>query len=203
MWQSGEKLADTRLLWIDPQAPPGRYWLTVAFYDYLTDSRLPVSGSPIPDTVYLGPLKISLPPVTEPPDGVQSESARFGDAAQLLGYQLATGPAEVTLSLYWQAERPDGIDYTVFVHVLDQAGGLVMGKDNQPVDGSYPTGIWESGEVILDEYRLDTSDLPPGEYRLEIGMYVPETGDRLPVYKPDGTVDPDGRLLLNTPFAVP
>jgi hypothetical protein len=202
MWQSGEKLADVRLLWIDPEAPPGRYWLTVAFYDYLTDSRLSVSGSHTPDTIYLGPLKIPLPPVTEPPDGIQLQSARFGDVAQLLGYQLAAEPTELTLTLYWQAQAPDQIDYTIFVHLLDQAGQLVMGQDNQPVNGSYPTGIWEPGEVIPDEYRFDTSDLPPGEYQIEIGMYVLETGERLPVYMPDGTQDPNGRLLLITPFEV-
>lgn len=202
MWRPGEKLADVRLLWIDPKAPPGRYWLTVAFYDYLTDSRLPVSGSPVPDTIYLGPLKIPLPPVTVPPDGVQPQAARFGDVAQLLGYQLMTEPNEFNLSLYWQAEHPDGIDYTVFVHVLDQAGQLVMGRDNQPVNGSYPTGIWEAGEVIADEYRFDTSELAPGEYQLEIGMYKLETGERLPVSSPDGTQNPGHRLLLTTPVEV-
>ncbi len=202
MWQPGEKLADVRLLWLDPKAPPGRYWLTVAFYDYLTDSRLPVSGSPTPDTIYLGPLKIPLPPVTEPPDGVHTQPAGFGDVAQLLGYQLAADPTELTLTLYWQAQTPDQIDYTIFIHLLDQASQLVIGQDNQPVNGSYPTGIWEPGEVIPDEYRFDTSDLPPGEYQIEIGMYVLETGERLPVYMPDGTQDPNGRLLLITPFEV-
>ena len=202
IWQPGEKLADVRLLWIDPKAPPGRYWLTVAFYDYLTDSRLPVSGSPIPDTIYLGPLKIPLPPVTKPPDGVRPQSARFGDVAQMRGYQLATEPGELTLRLYWQAQTPDQIDYIVFVHLLDQMGQLVMGQDNQPVNGGYPTGIWDPGEVIPDEYKFDTSDLPPGKYQLEIGMYVLETGERLPVYMPDGTQDPNGRLLLITPFEV-
>ncbi len=202
MWRPGEKLADVRLLWIDPKAPPGRYWLTVAFYDYLTDSRLPVSGSHVPDTIHLGPLKIPLSPVNKPPDGVQLQSARFGDVAQLLGYQLAIEPTGLKLSLYWQAGQPDGIDYTVFVHVLDQAGQLVMGQDNQPVNGSYPTGIWERGEIIPDEYRFDTDDLPPGEYQLEIGMYVLETGERLPVYSPDGTQKPDHRLLLTTPVEV-
>jgi len=202
MWRPDEKLADVRLLWIDPEAPPGRYWLTVAFYDYLTDSRLPVSGGPIPDTIYLGRLKIPLPTVTEPPDSAQPQIARFGNVAQLRGYQLTTEPTELTLRLYWQAQTPDQIDYTIFVHLLDQAGQLVKGKDNQPVNGSYPTGIWEPGEVIPDEYRFDTSDLSPGEYQLEIGMYVLETGERLPVVMPDGTQDPASRLLLTTPVEV-
>jgi hypothetical protein len=86
--------------------------------------------------------------------------------------------------------------------LLDGAGQLLMGQDNQPVNGSYPTGIWEPGEIVPDEYTFDTSALPPGEYQLEIGMYLPETGERLSVYLPDGTQDPDRRLLLTTPVEV-
>jgi 4-amino-4-deoxy-L-arabinose transferase-like glycosyltransferase len=202
MWQPGERLADVRLLWVDPEALPGRYWLVAAIYDYGTDSRLPVSGSSTRDTIYLAPLKVPLPPVAGPPDGVQPQSAYFGEVAQLLGYQLSTHPSEFTLTLYWQAEAPDEVDYTVFVHVLDEDGQLIMGRDKQPVNGSYPTGIWEPGEVVPDEYTFNTSDLPPGEYQLEIGMYVLETGERLSVNVPNGTQDPARRLLLTTPVEV-
>jgi 4-amino-4-deoxy-L-arabinose transferase-like glycosyltransferase len=202
MWRSGEKVADVRLLWVDPNAPPGRYRLAVAFYDNLTDSRLPVSGSSVPDTIYLGPLKVPLPPPTESPEGVQPQSARFGDVAQLLGYGLTSQPNDVSLSLYWKAESPDGVDYTIFVHLLDETGQLVIGHDNQPVSGSYPTSIWEPSEIILDEHTFDTSGLPPGEYRIEIGMYLLETGERLPVSLPDGTENVAGQLILITPVEV-
>jgi 4-amino-4-deoxy-L-arabinose transferase-like glycosyltransferase len=202
MWQPGEKLADVRLLWVDPKAPPGRYWLVLAFYDYGTDSRLPVSGSSTRDTIYLAPLKAPLSPVTQTPNEVQPQRAQFGEVAQLLGYQVSTQPSEFTLTLYWQADVPDQVDYTVFVHVLDETGQLVMGQDNQPVNGSYPTGIWEPGEIVPDGHTFSTSDLPRGDYQLEIGMYVLETGERLPVNTPHGSHDPARRLLLTTPVEV-
>lgn len=203
MWQPGEKVADGRLLWVDPNAPPGRYWLAVAFYDYLTDSRLPVSGSSIPDTILLGPLKIPLPSLSAVPDGVQPQSAHFGNVAQLLGYQLTKEPKAVTLiTLHWKAETPDDVDYTVFVHLLDEEGQLALGQDNQPVSGGYPTGIWEPGELILDEYTLDTSELAPGEYQLEVGMYVPATGERLPVHTSNGIEEPTRQLTLTTSIEV-
>ena len=134
---------------------------------------------------------------------MQPESAHFGEVARLLGYRLTPQASGFALTLYWQAEQPDGVDYTVFVHLLGQEGQLVSGQDNQPVRGSYPTGIWEPGEVIPDEYGLDTSDLPPGEYRIEIGLYVLATGERLPTYRPDGTQDPARHVLLTTPIQVP
>jgi len=202
MWRPGERVADTRLLWIDPNAPPGRYWLAVAFYDYVAGSRLPVSGSTTPDTIYLGPFKVPLPPLAQAPNDVQTQSARFGDVVQLLGYKLTGQATQFTLTLYWQAKTPDRVDYTVFVHVLDETGQLVTGQDNQPVNGNYPTGIWEPGEIVADQYTFDTSDIPLGEYQIEIGMYVLETGERLPVYMPDGTEEPARRLILTTPVEV-
>jgi hypothetical protein len=174
----------------------------VAFYDYPTDSRLPVSSSTIPDTIVLGPLKIPLPPPAKPAGDVQPQSARFGDVAQLLGYRITHQPNDVTLALYWKAEAPDSVDYTVFVHLLDEEGQLMMGQDSQPVSGSYPTGIWEPGEIVLDEHTFNTIDLQPGKYQLELGLYELETGDRLPVYMANGTEDPARHLILTTPIEV-
>jgi hypothetical protein len=203
MWRPGEKVADQQFMWVYPEAPPGRYWLALAFYDYAGDSRLPVTGGFAPDTIRLGPLKIPMPPVTKMPAGVQSQSARFGDVARLLGYRLAAQPDRFTLSLYWQAEKPDGVDYTVFVHLLNAAGQMVTGQDSQPVGGRYPTGIWEPGEIVPDERSFATGDLPAGTYQLEVGMYVVATGERLPVTLPDGTLGPARRLVLTTPIQVP
>ena len=36
--------------------------------------------------------------------------------------------------------------------------------------------------MIRDEYTLDVpASLPPGDYRIEVGMYDPQTLERLPV----------------------
>ena len=197
MWRPGERVADDRLLWVYPEATPGRYWLAVAFYDYTTGSRLPVAGGTTPDTIQLGPLKVPAPPLTEPPDDAEPQPARFGNVARLLGYQLTQQPDGLTLDLYWQADTPDRQDYTIFVHVLDAQESVVLGHDTQPADGSYPTGIWERGEVVVDRHVLDTGSLLAGEYRIEIGMYSLETGERLHVALPEGTQEPGRRLVLS------
>jgi hypothetical protein len=51
------------------------------------------------------------------------------------------------------------------------------------VDGFYPTTKSKVGEIVRDQYDLVIpSDVPSGEYRLKVGMYLHETRERLPVY---------------------
>ena len=85
----------------------------------------------------------------------------------------------------------------MFTHLLDSAN-LIQGQhDNPPVGGTYPTTLWMPGEVIADEYALDVEpDAPPGEHVIEIGLYVAETGVRLPVLDEAGQVTGD-RILLD------
>jgi hypothetical protein len=50
--------------------------------------------------------------------------------------------------------------------------------------------------VVVDEYEIPIrTDTPVGEYRIEIGIYRPETGERLPVLDEDGWVAGDRMLL--------
>jgi hypothetical protein len=72
------------------------------------------------------------------------------------------------------------VDYTVFTHLLDPENQRVAGQDNPPVSGTYPTTLWVPGEIITDPYPIALpADLPPGNYTIEVGFYVAETGLRL------------------------
>lgn len=127
---------------------------------------------------------------------------QFGPAIQLLDYALATpqvSPGEdLRLVLYWQAHARPERDYTVFVHVLDAAGELVAQRDNMPVDNTFPTTRWPVGPSIDDVHLVPLPpDMPAGEYRVVIGMYVRQTGERLPIHRPDGEEVPDGTLVLD------
>ena len=62
------------------------------------------------------------------------------------------------------------------------AGETVAQKDQPPLDGAYPTSLWDPGEIIADELIIPLPDeLPSGEYSLVIGLYDFTTGLRLPV----------------------
>ncbi len=77
---------------------------------------------------------------------------------------------EIALTLWWRASQPVDASYTVFVHLLDAEGKLVYGHDEQPCRGRCPTTTWRPGEIIRDEHLI-APDLPPGDYRLELGLY--------------------------------
>jgi len=101
------------------------------------------------------------------------------------------------LTLYWRALAEMETGYTVFTHLLDGANQIQGQQDNPPMSGNYPTTMWLPGEVVIDEYTLvvDT-DAPPGEHIIEIGLYVAETGQRLPVLDGMGQIIGD-RILLS------
>ena len=63
------------------------------------------------------------------------------------------------------------------------------------MDGFYPTGGWTAGEIVRDQYDLTISpEAPPGRYRIAVGMYRAETGERLVVVQDD--ILPDDQIVL-------
>ncbi|MCB0130613.1 MAG: hypothetical protein KDD78_07185, partial [Caldilineaceae bacterium] len=62
--------------------------------------------------------------------------------------------------------------------------------------GFSPMSRWEPGEVIADrqEIKLD-ADIPPGRYRVVMGVYDPATVTNLPTSGGDSYL-PGDRLLL-------
>ena len=108
----------------------------------------------------------------------------LGDKVVLLDYKLE-GPlrhgATIRLTLYWQALQEMEKDYTVFVHVVDEEGTVWGQWDSQPASGERPTSGWERGEVIEDIYKISIDVEGPKEgYKIRVGMYLVETGERLP-----------------------
>jgi hypothetical protein len=133
---------------------------------------------------YLAPRFTQVDPGREPLALFQPAGA---DAPQMAILDAEIDPpAEITstlaLTLTWQALGSPAEDYTVFVHVLDGEGEKLVQRDTQPCDGECPTGTWQPGEIVLDTYRLA---LPAGAARspdrLAVGLYLLETGDRVPV----------------------
>jgi hypothetical protein len=131
------------------------------------------------------------------PSGDSRPEAFFGQAMQLLSDRLEPAQARpggtLTVHLRWRSAAEMHQVYKVFVHVLDPAAERVVAqRDAEPQDGHAPTTGWVVGEVIDDTYAITLpSNLAPGDYPLEIGVYDPRSGDRQLL--PNG----DNRVILN------
>jgi hypothetical protein len=121
----------------------------------------------------------------------------------LLGYAVSAekvAPGEtLLLTLYWQALRPMMERYTVFTHLLDAGEQIQAQMDSEPQGGGLPTDRWEVGKVIQDNYALVVAaDAAPGPHVLEVGMYLLETLDRLPVRDLESGAPLGDRVVLGT-----
>jgi hypothetical protein len=131
-----------------------------------------------------------IPQLTRPTVRFPLE-ASFGDMASLVGYDVRpqeVSPGEtIQLTLYWQAKKGLDHSYTVFTHLLDPTETLQGQNDSLPAQGSLPTTCWARGEYIIDTRDIEIAPgAPSGQYWIETGLYLWQTGDRLPVSGPDG-----------------
>ncbi|MGQ9625793.1 MAG: hypothetical protein ACUVV0_02695, partial [Anaerolineae bacterium] len=193
-WRKGDIWRDWRDMLISAETPPGEYelWLGLAEDPLLSprgrgeEREEEAAGLKLGVLTVEGrPRRFEAPPIAHP------LQARLEDKVELLGYDLAeerARPGEVLhLKLYWRALATMDESYTVFTHLLDEGERVRGQKDSLPAGGQYPTTGWVAGEVIVDEYEIPVApDAPPGRYRIEIGMYLAETGARLKVYNQAG-----------------
>jgi len=139
-------------------------------------------------------------PFTVEPLVQYRRAALFDGRIDLLGLDLDRTSTQcgetVNLALFWQAREPLGEDLTAFVHLINEADFVYAQQDKCPINDYLPTGKWQSGQTMKDEYRLFIPyGTPPGTYHLVVGLYRPETGQRLPVIG-----DPRSRILPGQRF---
>ena len=151
---------------------------------------------PILDEAEVGPLSQRL-------------DADFQGQIKLLGYrvdQRETWPGDtLTITLYYQALVPFGIDYTVFVHFVDPQGNIVVQQDTLTGMGRYPTTLWQPGQIIADTFHLNLPEWTPAPSSgiLEVGFYNRETQQRLLVLDETGHAVADSVWMHQIPTIPP
>jgi len=128
--------------------------------------------------------------VYEVPDFAHESDEEWDNGIALLGYDFA----ENGLSLHWQTSALINESLRLFVQIVDDAGQIRALTDGIPADWTRPTTSWDVGEIVTTNPVF--AGLPPGEYRVRVGWYRPENGER--VLLEDG----DDALILPLPFVV-
>lgn len=108
---------------------------------------------------------------------------QLGEKIQFTGYGVAEAGVEpgdiLQVALQWQTGEPLAQDYIVFLQLLDPVNHVVGQRDAPP---TLPSSAWPAGEAVLDIHGIFIEPgTPPGKHRLIVGLYHPETGQRLPV----------------------
>jgi len=152
-----------------------RQFVKPSSFDRLSGSMAIALGAPLVDTGQELIFRVSRLEVGQIP------VATFDGKLALLDVQAVRSGGTITVALVWQALDALDRDYTVFVHVLDEADQRVAQHDGMPVGGNWPTRFWAPGETVVDEHTLDSTELLPGFYDLGIGWYRSDTGARLEV----------------------
>jgi 4-amino-4-deoxy-L-arabinose transferase-like glycosyltransferase len=205
-WATGDAFCDVVRVAVSQDAPaPAVYGVAMGWYLYedgQVKEHLPTydaSGAAL-EMATLGRVKVR-PAAYAAVEATNRLDADLGGQVTLLGYDVdrrAAAPGgEVNVTLYWAAQAPVPADYTVFLHLAAPEGPPCAQADGQPQHGAYPTSFWDMGEIVTDSRTIAVpADLAPGEYPLVAGMYLLETGERLPWLAPDGSPLGDAVPLL-------
>jgi hypothetical protein len=202
LWQVRGVIKDTYGMYVLPESKaPSRFRVEVGVYDRSTGEILPAFDK---DGHLIHGVTVAQGKVTtrqEPRySGYAPVAFDLDRQASLTGYKLDKTEVKagetIEVALYWRAQKKMAEDYTVFVHLVDEEGTIWGQHDSQPVNGYYPTSFWDQDEVVKDEHALVIGeDTPPGEYRIEVGMYRLADGQRLAIVDQDGQVLDDKAML--------
>jgi hypothetical protein len=159
--------------------------------------RRAVDGTELPSvTLAVGrgvPARASAPA----PEHVMDSMLEHG--IELAGYDVSADGA-LYLTLYWKLDGEQRVpsDYTVFMHLVDEQGILVMEPaDAPPLQGDWPTSAWVPGQMVADTRLLALPpNLHPGRYAVRVGLYDPSSGVRLAAWRPDETRWPEDAVVL-------
>jgi len=166
-----------------PDLTSGLYRLDVAFYDE-QENRLwgPLASRvrfmPHLEHITLDYFTVGDWPTEQATNQKAEPVVAWQNGAELVGMELDTSEIgavdRLVLNLFWQTKQKIETDYTIFIHLVGPDGQLIAQRDQQPLNGFFPTKIWPIGQPLQDEYLLALPEkMESGTYRLFVGMYDP------------------------------
>ncbi len=196
-WDVGDAIADARGAWFVVVTNKLPMLYRPDFIAYLDEVMEPVFlGRGV--TVYHTRAQAEYPMRRRV--SVVWTDARQGVAhITLVGYERPRAPlvpgSTLRLALHWQTDRRLRRGLTAFIHVLDHNGHRVAQADGPPSTDILITN-WPIGQPVRGRFAIPLpANLAPGSYRLFVGLYDPDTMQRLTIASPADTVVDNGVLL--------
>lgn len=199
-WLPSEKLFGRVVIEPYAGTPPGEYQAEVGLYsdvDLVGLDVLDSQGTPIGTTASLGGVKLSKRRAASLEEVEPSHSVRadFGQGVEIRGYDLSADRAQpgdtLQVSLYWHTLWALGDEYVFLLRAYD-AGGIpvdegiagpqvvgwvapqgstVVGSAYHPANRSYPTSLWQPGEVVRGQYDYSVPlHASPGRSELRVTL---------------------------------
>jgi hypothetical protein len=138
---------------------------------------------------YARPARIALDDV---PHAVAALNLDFNGEIRLIGGLVEPDdvhpPDTLRVTLYWQALKKPAREYMVAIDLLGRELELVGSEDAYHGAGTYPSDLWQAGEVLADRYeiRLSESARAPTRVRVEVALRDRSTRQPVIVAAPNG-----------------
>jgi hypothetical protein len=213
-WTPERVIADRYQLRLPASNAPTQAWqLLVALYNTDSGDRLAahLDGQAVGKGLVLTTLRVpgrsaDCPEQTNLREAVFFSEPAPGESNEVIALTTATveqepgpGGTEIQVSLCWEGLSVTSRDYTVFVHLLDEDGSLVATGDGPPMQGAFPTGLWQPGDKVHDVHvvPLNDVDLTKGQYQIGVGLYDLDSGERLPAVQAGQSLT-NNTVMINT-----
>ena len=183
-WEEGMIVKDEYGIETLAGTPSGDYRLEVGMYSILEGGGTRVLSrweAPQRTVRVVQPL---TPPSVERLEIQNPLQKSLGGRVELLGYNLSPTtfrPGDpLPLTLFWRAESDLDQDYFVLLQLRAEGGTSWMLHRERPADGSYPTTLWEQGEVVREQLDAPIpADVPSGRYALIAGLADAGSGEEM------------------------
>jgi hypothetical protein len=111
----------------------------------------------------------------------------FADVAELVGVQVMDLPeptGELVVWIYWRPVGTTEKPFKAFLHLVGTVNPVTgtplwSQDDHFPQNMHISTDSWPIGKIYRDVFKLPVAEVPPGHYTLNIGLYDPDTGQRI------------------------
>ncbi|MFP3896952.1 MAG: glycosyltransferase family 39 protein [Anaerolineales bacterium] len=128
-------------------------------------------------------------------DASARERVAFEEGLVLSYRHLSTrmdGGRVLPLTLRWTVgTRPPSEPYKVFAHLIDADDEIWAQRDGTPQNGTRPLEEAAPGETLVDHRALlIPEETPPGHYRVRVGLYHAQNGEKLQIVGAAGEEPP-------------